>query len=86
MSQWQEEVAALSSRPVVFQVDVPRALVVVGALQLATRHPNLPSNSKKVVLDFIQTLTDALSPDPNGPIAQVIELGFNPVYDEPPDT
>ena len=84
LKRYVEEVDALSERPVVLSVDVQTLLLLIGALQLALRHPVFPATSKRVVLRFIETSVRTLQPEENGAISEVINRGFNPVYDEAP--
>jgi len=66
--------------PVQMDLDVATLTVLVGALQLSTRHPRLPSTTRRVIQTFIaevEARLEALAPV----LAQGIRLGNNPTYD-----
>jgi len=58
------------------------AFVIIGALQLAMRHPETPPKSARMIKDFIGAIQEAVSKEPI--LAEIIEFGFNPAFDVEP--
>ncbi|OQB32247.1 MAG: hypothetical protein BWY07_02006 [Candidatus Hydrogenedentes bacterium ADurb.Bin170] len=55
---------------------------VVGALQLALRHPEYPMITKAIVRDYIETVRQAM----NHPVIdRLIEQGYQQEIERPPD-
>ncbi len=64
------------------EVDTPHLFILIGALQLAIRHPGFPEYPHAYIVEFIQELQRAVSDEPI--LAWVIELGFDPAHDRFP--
>ena len=80
--RYEAELAALEGEPVALTLDVSTLLIIVGAIQLALRHPELPRLSSTILLEFIEKVAEGLDQGQNGAISEVINRGFNPVYDD----
>ena len=58
-------------------IDRLTALVVIGQIQLALRHPNNRGRSAEIAVDFVQLLAAKLPPT----MQQTVEMGFDPSFD-----
>lgn len=68
--------------PVTVEMDVITGQVIIGALQLALRHPAFPRTSREIIQSFIrgfQARVAAL----DGDLAVLVELGNQPHRDVP---
>jgi len=55
-------------------------MTMIGVLQLATRHPNLPPNTRRFVEEFIDHARAYFAECPF--VLQVIRMGDDPEYDQ----
>lgn len=65
-------------------LDLHSLMCVVGALQLALRHPANTGPSSKVVRELIDGIIERVEHAGYVVTAQILRLGDNPEYDEPP--
>ena len=65
---------------IIIPMEFTAAISLVGALQLALRHPTFPENSRKQVEQFIYSIRDAVSSEPA--IVDIIQMGFDPEHDQ----
>lgn len=66
------------------EIELPTSslFVLIGALQLAIRHPQLPRTSKRIISGLIEQIRDSL----NEPVLmRMIDCGFDARYDIEPD-
>lgn len=68
--------------PIATEVDAITAFQLIGLLQLALRHPELPESQKVRAREFIQSISQIFPPD--SVTAQIIEMGWHPEKDIPP--
>jgi len=62
-------------------LDLQTLLCLVGALQLALRHPGNNGQSSQVVKDVVDAIIDRLEGHQFTAIAELMRLGFNPEHD-----
>lgn len=66
--------------PVVFELDFPLAVALVGQLQLAFRHPQNVGPTRKMFERFARDLIERLDPA-HGDIHRVLLMGFDKAND-----
>ena len=59
------------------------AFQILGALQLAMRHPNFPAHHATTTRAFADGLVERIAPE-EGPLRQLALRGFDPQYDQEP--
>lgn len=68
--------------PTILEMDVQHLLMVVGAIQLALRHPNFPDTSRQLLDNWLQNVSSQvaqISPD----LASLFQKGNDPAQDVP---
>ncbi len=60
-------------------LDTPIAFAVIGAIQLALRHPQFPAHSKGLLTNIVRDMAQAFAEEPV--LVAHIEQGFDPRYD-----
>jgi hypothetical protein len=65
---------------IVMEIPTIKIFQIVGAIQLALRHPDFPSSSAETCMEFLRQLQSQLAGD-YPVLAQLIEQGFDPAYD-----
>jgi hypothetical protein len=66
--------------PIELEMTVHQLCTMIGALQLALRHPTFPPRSRQILRQMIRQWRDALwNLDTN--LARSVDLGFNKAYD-----
>ena len=70
----------LATKTTYLQIQVPVVdlFALIGALQLALRHPNFPPASRQIVTNWITSVADNL---PSHILRQHIHQGFDPNHD-----
>ena len=81
-AQYEAAMRRLSRDPVVLETRVLEMTVIVGALQLALRHPLFPKDSKRVIEPFIASFIAQIKAK-DLVIAEVLERGNDPRHDRP---
>lgn len=69
-----------STPTIAVEMSPAQSLVVVGALQLALRHPSFPRSSNEIVVSFVRGIQNGMK-EREPLLAHVIEIGFDPGYD-----
>lgn len=64
---------------VTFAISSPHILILVGVMQLALRHPEMPKASREVATRFIESVKESLREYPA--LTKTIEQGFDPACD-----
>lgn len=77
------ELRASEQIKIQFELPIPVLMYLIGALQLALRHPAFPGRYARFIREFIQQLKANLAQYPA--ICAVIDLGFNPAFDYVPE-
>lgn len=80
---YAREFSARAEQQVVLDMDFKRVMVMIGALQLAMRHPAFPETSYQILDDTLRSLVTAVAPDETSALRSVLERGFDPTYDQP---
>ena len=62
----------------ILEIDTAQFVLLIGALQLALRHPSFPSYSRKVITQMIEGFIEQI---PNQTMKDHIRMGFDPRYD-----
>lgn len=71
----------LQIRPVVIEMDITTAVGMIGALQLALRHPGFRNRpTARAVRGTLDQLIDALS-EGDAEFREFLKLGNNPAFD-----
>lgn len=65
------------------QLDAISAFTLIGLLQLATRHPQLPENAGLIAISLGAALQARLVEACGPELGQLIEYGWHKHYDEP---
>ena len=82
-SRAQAELAAARHVVITVNFSVVNLLLIVGALQLALRHPLFTGPGSKVVRQFIYYVKGLLAQQPA--LCELIECGFDDTFDWDPD-
>lgn len=72
---------ALDSREIDVTLPALSAFMAISALQLATRHPGFPSTVLPHVVQIVQILICTLDPEPDGDLARLAMMGWDPSND-----
>lgn len=82
LARTAEEGKIWGERPIVLHMDLSTTLCMVGALQLALRHPKYGTMSgANQVRDLVLAIRDQVPADEFPAIREMISLGFHPRFD-----
>ena len=81
LKQYELEVAERAHQPILIETNILEVVCLVGAVQLATRHPGFTGQSRQVVEAFIRELQAHIAPDPESAIAEIFRRGRHEDYD-----
>lgn len=70
--------------PIPVEIDPPVAMILIGQLQLAIRHPQNTGTSAAYAREFIEALRSRIC-EPGSVLDALITAGFDPDYDVPAD-
>lgn len=80
LEKFTEEMRALESEePIPLDIDRLAIVTIISQIQLALRHPGNNGQSAEDAKEICRQLQTAFEPD--SAIAQVIEIGWNPLFD-----
>lgn len=74
------EVERWGGRPITMDLDIATLLSIVGALQLAMRHPGFKGHAQSHAYQFVKSIEVAI-PEDFPAIKETIGLGFNRDFD-----
>lgn len=81
VKQAQAELGAYGQVPIVnAELCAVTTIELIGLLQLASRHPQLPLRQREVARDLVDMLSKAFKPEHVG-IARLIKEGWNQEFD-----
>ena len=82
LARYAEELQSFETRPLTCEMSAVHLMVLIGALQLALRHPQFPEASAQITRDFIDGWALAFQYQKKPAIKEMIERGYNPNFDE----